>query len=179
LAETVLRKRKVEIAEGKFLEKRRPITTTFHELAEAYLKYARDNKKSWSREATSIQKLGEVLNGKRLTEITPAAVERYKTQRMASTVINRRHPTPATLNRELSCLKHMVNVARKGLIELKAGVPSENPVSVVTFLDEQNIRDRVLTPEEFQRMLDASPDYLKPVLYCAYSWACAKGRFWD
>jgi hypothetical protein len=35
LAKTVLRKRKVEIAEGRFLEKQRPITTTFDELAEA------------------------------------------------------------------------------------------------------------------------------------------------
>jgi hypothetical protein len=36
LAETVLRKRKVEITEGKFLERQRPITTTFDELADAY-----------------------------------------------------------------------------------------------------------------------------------------------
>src|SRR5262245_46845987 len=41
LAETVLRKRKVEIAEGRFLEKRQPITTTFNELADAYLYYSR------------------------------------------------------------------------------------------------------------------------------------------
>ena len=44
LAETVLRKRKVEIAEGKFLERKQPVTTTFDELAAAYLRYARDNK---------------------------------------------------------------------------------------------------------------------------------------
>jgi len=36
LAEVVLKKRKVEIAEGKFLERHRPITTTFDELADAY-----------------------------------------------------------------------------------------------------------------------------------------------
>jgi hypothetical protein len=36
LAETVLRKRKVEIAEGRLLERRQPITTTFDELADAY-----------------------------------------------------------------------------------------------------------------------------------------------
>ena len=39
LAETVLRKRKVEIAEGKFLERKRPITTTFDELADTYYAY--------------------------------------------------------------------------------------------------------------------------------------------
>lgn len=168
LALTVLQKRKVEIAEGKYLDKKRPMTTTFEQLAEPYLKYARDNKRSWDRDATSIRKLSEVFGGKRLTEITPAAVERYKTQRLASTTIHGRHPTPATLNRELACLKHMFSVARKGLIDLKGGVPTENPVSAVKFLDEQNIRDRVLTREEFQHMLDISPDYLKPVLLCAY-----------
>jgi integrase len=35
-------------------------------------------------------------------------------------------------------------------------------------LEFQNIRDKVLTAEEFQRMLDASPEYLKPILHCAY-----------
>jgi hypothetical protein len=34
LADTVLRKRKVEIPEGRFLEKQRPPTTTFDELAD-------------------------------------------------------------------------------------------------------------------------------------------------
>jgi hypothetical protein len=76
LAETVLRKRKVEIAEGKFLEWKRPVTTTFDELATAYLAYARKNKRSWDRDATSILKLMGAFGGKRLTEITPAAVER-------------------------------------------------------------------------------------------------------
>ena len=56
LAETVLRKRKVEIAEGRFLEKQRPVTTTFEELADAYLVYARDQqqKRSWKRDRTSL-----------------------------------------------------------------------------------------------------------------------------
>jgi hypothetical protein len=36
LAENVLRKREVEIAEGKFLQRRRPITTTFDELVVCY-----------------------------------------------------------------------------------------------------------------------------------------------
>ena len=171
LAEMVLRKRKVEIAEGKCLERRKPIATTFDELADAYLKYARENKRSWDWDATSIKKLSEDFGGKRLTEITLAAVERYKAFRMASKTIYRRHPTPATWNRKLACLKHMFNVARKGLIELKGGVPTENPVSAVEFLEEHNIRDRVLTPEEFARMLEVSPDYLKPVL----QWACHTG----
>jgi integrase len=127
--------------------------------------------------------LGEVFGGKRLTEITPAAVERYKSARLASVTIYGRHPRPATVNRELACLKEMFNVARKGLIDLKAGVLAENPVGAVKFLDEQNVRDRVLTPEEFGRMLDISPDFLKPVFQCAYHTGMRKGEIlglsWD
>jgi hypothetical protein len=120
------------------------------------------------RDPTSILKLTGTFGGKRLTEITPAAVERYITLRTDSMTIHGCHPTPATVNRELACLKHVFNVARKGLIELKGGVPAEKPVSAVTFLDEQNVRDRVLTAAEFQRMLGVSPDYLRPALICAY-----------
>ncbi len=56
LAETVLRKRKVEIAEGKFLESKRPVTTTFDELDTCItLLIARENKRSWDRDERSIQ----------------------------------------------------------------------------------------------------------------------------
>jgi integrase len=77
----------------------------------------------------------------------------------------------------------MFNVARKGLVHLPGGVPNENPVSGVKFLDEHNSRDRVLTAEEFQRMLDASLDYLKPILHCAYHTGMRRGGIleltWD
>src|SRR5262247_4361825 len=70
LAETVLKKRKVEIAEGKFLDKQRPVTTTFDELADAYLYYAtyQQQKRSWKRDRTSITILKTYYGGKRLTE---------------------------------------------------------------------------------------------------------------
>jgi integrase len=102
---------------------------------------------------------------------------------MASKTIYRRLPTPATLNRELACLKHMFNVACKGLIELKGGLLHENPVSAVEFLEARNIRDRILTPKEFARMLEVCPDHLKPVLQCAYHTGMRKGEIlgltWD
>jgi len=183
LAETVLRKRKVEIAEGKFLDRQKPVTTTFDELAHAYLAYARENKRSWDRDMRSIKHLANVYTGKRLPEITPVEIERYKTLRLGGMDRLGRHPKPATVNRELACLRSMFNVARKGLVHLPGGGPNENPVSRVKFFDEHNIRDRVLTAEEFQRMLDASPEYLKPILHCAYSTGMRRGEIleltWD
>jgi integrase len=183
LAETVHRKRKVEIGQGKFLDKRQPIITTFDELAREFLTYAPANKRSWIRDEVSIRILTEVFGGKRLIEITPDAIERYKALRLASTSARGGPPRPATLNRELACLKTMFNLAAKGILHLPGGVPAENPTRVVKFLDEKNVRDRVLSAEEFRRLLDASADYLKPVLICAYSTGMRKGEIlqltWD
>jgi integrase len=56
-------------------------------------------------------------------------------------------------------------------------------MSAVEFLEEHNIRDRVLTPEEFARMLEISPGYLQPVLQCSYHTRMRKGKMlgltWD
>jgi integrase len=127
--------------------------------------------------------LTQAFGGTRLTEITPSVIERYKAQRGASTTRYGRPPRPATINRELACLKAMLNVARKGLLPLPGGVPSDNPVSAVKFLDEQNVRDRVLTRDEFGRMLDALPGYVRPIVLCAYSTGMRLGEIlgltWD
>jgi integrase len=170
LAETVLKKRKVEIAEGKYLDKQRPVTTTFDELADAYFAYAvhQQRKRSWPRDRTSIRALRTYFEGKRLTEVTPAVIEQYRAWRR-ETISRRGRPiTPASINRELACLKRMFSVGRKGLITLKGGVPAENPVAAVSLERENNTRDRVLTCEEFDRLMDVSPIHLKPILLTAY-----------
>jgi hypothetical protein len=136
----VLRKRKVEIAEGKFLERRRPITTTFDELAGAYFAYVehQQQKRSWARDWTSLRGLREQLGRKRLPEITPALIEQYRAWRR-ETISRRGHATtPASINRELACLKPLCNVARKGLIVFKGGVLAENPVTSVGLERENN-----------------------------------------
>jgi integrase len=118
-----------------------------------------------------------------LTEITPADLKRYKTLRPASIDSHGHYPKPATINRELACLKAMFNVACKGLLYLPGGMPNDNPLSSVKFFEEHNIRDRVLRAEEFQRMLQASPGYFKPILYCAYLTGMRPGEIlgltWD
>jgi hypothetical protein len=69
----------------------------------------------------------------------------------------------------------MFNVARKGLIVLKGGVPSENPVAAVSLDRESNIRDRVLSREEFDRLIGVAPLHLKPMLLTAYHTGMRKG----
>jgi hypothetical protein len=99
------------------------VTTTFDELAQHYLAYVRDHERSWERNVRSVKLLTAVFTGKRLSEITPAAIEHYKTLRLSSISRHGRNPRPATVNRELACLKYVFNVARKGLVPLPGGPP--------------------------------------------------------
>jgi len=178
LAETVHRKRKVEIAEGKYLDKLRPVTTTFDELAETYLAYARDQqqKRSWTRDRTSLTTLAAAFGGKRLTEITPAAIEQYRAWRKATISRRGRPVMPGTINRELACLKRAFNVARKGLVVLKGGAPLANPMAMVSQERERNERDRVLSAEEFSRLLQAAEGWLQPMLLVAYHTGMRQGE---
>jgi integrase len=192
LAETVLSKRKVEIAEGKFLERQRPVTTTFDELADAYLKWISPDeqagiparKRSWrSHDLYAIGQLRAYFGDKRLMAITPALVGQYRDWRRFT--ISRRHRpvSTATVNRELACLKRMFNVACKGLIMLKGGVPALSPIANVSLEREHNERDRVLGSEEFDRLYAAAEDWLKPILLIGYHTGMRKGEIrslrWD
>jgi hypothetical protein len=99
---------------------------TFNEMAEAYLIYAWDHqqKRSWTRDRTSVTILTAYFGGKRLTEITPALIEQYRAWRK-DTISRRGRPvTSSTINRELACLKRMFNVARKGVYRAQRGCSS-------------------------------------------------------
>ena len=60
-AETVHRKRKVEVAAGKFLDRQKPVTTASEELAHADLTYARANKRSWDLDMRSKKRRANVF----------------------------------------------------------------------------------------------------------------------
>src|SRR5262249_555230 len=64
-------------------------------------------------------------------------------------------PKPATVNRELACLKAMLNHALKERHDFR------NPVSEVDFLAENNEQTRVLTFEEQRKYLDSASNTLK------------------
>ena len=70
--------------------------------------------------------------------------------------INRRIK-PATMNRELACLKALFNHA------IKTDLPVRNPVSRVAFLPEQNEQTRVLSFDEQARYLAAATPMLRDV----------------
>ena len=104
LAENVLNKLKIAVVENKYLDVRKRTKIKFEDFVEKYLDYARTNKRSWNRDETSLKSLYTAFRGKYLFEIKPYHIENYKMERIKSV-------SPATVNRELVCLKHMLNKA--------------------------------------------------------------------
>ena len=103
-----------------------------------------------------------------IDRITPEDVEKFKAARSneCKTVkgkeAGKRKATnvrirPATLNRELACLKAVFNHA------IKADILFRNPVSKVDFLPEGNEQTRVLSYDEQTRYLAAATPFLRDV----------------
>jgi integrase len=103
-----------------------------------------------------------------IDRITPDDVERFKAARAMEykTVKGKENGSrkrtehrimPATVNRELACLKAVFNHA------IKSELPVRNPVSRVGFLTEQNEQTRVLSFDEQARYLAAATSMLRDV----------------
>src|SRR3990167_9887830 len=83
LAENVLRKRKLEIAEGKFLDIVRNEKIRFEDFACEYLNiHSKQHKKSWETDSYHLKDLGKFFRGKYLYTITPKDIENFKMERL-------------------------------------------------------------------------------------------------
>lgn len=69
---------------------------------------------------------------------------------------------PATVNREIACLKTIFNKA------IKDGKAERNPVKGLKAFKENNERDRVLSSEEYACLLAPCSAYLRPIIKVAY-----------
>jgi integrase len=101
------------------------------------------------------------FGGKKLTQITPWAVDKYKSKRLKDESRLKREITRSTVNRELACLKTMLNFA------VGEGWISKNPLSGYRLFREKLNKLRVVTPEEFQKVYGEASEFLKPILVTA------------
>jgi len=139
---------------------------TLEELEEDYLKYLAEVKelRSWRGRAQHLNKLKSFFKGKKLTQITPKDVDELK-------LYLRKGREPATVNRYLSTLRQVFNLAKRWKMYY-----GENPVSLSGLLTEDNQRNRVLTLEEETRLLASSAEHLKPILITALNTGMRRGE---
>lgn len=173
-AEKVIAKRKAEIAENKFLDKRKePDPIKFYDFAKEYLQWAKANKKpsSYQRDLYTMRIFDREFQGKNIQEITTWQVEKYKTER-------KKKFKPASVNRELALLKHLFSKA------VEWGKLKESPAGKkVKFFKGAVNRVRFLMPDEFQTLLSNCEDFLKAIVTVAVHTGMRRGELlnlrWD
>ncbi len=163
VAEQALAARKADIARERFdLHDIKP-SPLFEDFAKKYLEYAKDNKRSWNRDEYALRRLVPFFGDQRLNQIRPFLIEAYKSQRKAEV-------KPVTVNRELALLKYMFNLA------IKWGKTSSNPMNDVKPFKIGEKPERVLSDEESERLIEASPDFLEPIVIMALHTGMRKGE---
>ena len=157
LAETVYQKRKVEIAEGKFLDIKKQNRLKFNEFAQEYLNlHSKVNNKSWAKtDVRNITGLNKFFADRYLHEITPRLIEEFKAKRIEEV-------SPARVNRLLACLKSIYSKAI-----LWGRYSGDNPVKKVKMFKENNERTRFLEKEEIIKLLSNCNKGLRPIVVVA------------
>lgn len=151
---------KTDLMKGK-IKSERSKSVTFSQWAETYLQLeeVKSLRSFKDRVATVRYQLIPFFGRKELSDITAEDIENYRSKRK---LLNGEEPSLQTVNNDHTMLKHMLSVGEwKGLVQT-------NVAKKVPMPDPQNERDRVLTNEEWERLLDAAPPHIKPIISIAY-----------
>ena len=168
--EEFIAKARHDAREGRLnLPRRRKVPLTFSDALPKYIERL-------------LQEDGKDIEGKRrrlegwvmpffgprpLSQITSFDIERYKKQRMTQPILTRRKlepgetpppPKPATINRELAALSHLLNKA----VEWEW---IDRPPARIKKLPEDNRRIVYLTPAQANTLLEAAKGDQNPQIY--------------
>lgn len=152
----ILSKVQVEIAEGKYIDRKDTCKVTLRELKDRYTEHTRSIRRKWSRksEASTWKRLLEFFGrGVLIDKIGERDIEAYRRKREGDGV------AVATINRELSNLSGALTWAvRNSIIDKKPRVSMPNP---------QNEQERYLTKEEAKRLISYCPATIRPLVKAA------------
>jgi len=165
VAQTVLEQRKREVRLGRFDIVNAKIPT-LNEFKDEYITYVRDvkRKSSWKRDKELLVPLCKIFGNKKLSEITAKDLEDFK-------LIRLKEVKPATVNRSLSVLRHLLNIAKRWKKYF-----GDNPVTLVGMLEENNQIENILTVEQEEKLINSAILYLKSIIITALNTGMRKAE---
>jgi len=155
-AQTELAKRIAEVTQGKTPNIQLP-RIKFDDLSKDFLSdYRINEKKSLKRAEASNNHLKGFFGGMRVIDITTSKIREYVEKRLEDVAAK------ATINRELSALKRMLNLGAQ------CTPPKVDRVPHIPMLKENNIRKGFFEHSDFATLRDKLPEHLKPVATFGY-----------
>jgi len=153
--------------DAEYRIKRQREKTNFKELSVMYLEnYAKPNKKSWKDDQYRIEAhMNPFFKDDEIGSISPLQIEKYRVERLKGGV------TKSTINRELTILKKMFNLA------IDWNLAEQNPVAKVKLFSEKDTKkERILKDEEEAQLLPSCPKYLRPIIIVALNTGMRRGE---
>src|SRR5947207_5189511 len=141
IAQKVLSLRMTQVLEDRYFPPNRQLgRMPFKDFAQMYLEREGALLKSIRTERNRVLAWAREFGSRPLGQITRTEIEAWRREKMASC-------RPATINRDLSRLRHMLNLA------VEWELLEESPMQGIKFLRENNARTRYLSLEECQRLI--------------------------
>jgi integrase len=180
--------------EERYIEKDPAARLSFGELCAWYLELPEAKAKdSYRRDKEMIGHLKRILGeDTKIKNLTAGQVESYQQKRLEEPSYRNKKKiskaasdeassqdlkiealkmtAPATVNKKVSCLKTLFNraVRHRRLLH--------NPIGIVKKLQENNVRMRILTSEEAEKLLAACPLHIRPIVEIAYFMGLRRGE---
>ena len=127
---------------------------TFDDLIIWYLNHPiPKRRKTYLRFREMTVKLCDYFEGRLVEDIKPVDVERFQDWMLNSPTFKGTPYKPKTVNLHVALLKRMFNLA------VRDELVNRNPCWKVAHLPVRNVRDRIVSPSEFEALKDALPQY--------------------
>lgn len=138
----------------------------FSDFAGMFLeKYSKVHKKNWRSDVSIVNKLNPHFGKKLLDEVTAIDIDNFKAARLEE------GRTKSKVNRDLALLRKMFNVA------IDWSYVETSPMGKVRFFSEKgNIKERLLTTEEEERLLSTCTSHLRPIVLTALYTGMRRGE---
>jgi integrase len=169
-AEIALRQ---ELYEARFNPQQEEALLLSDFIDEHFLPWSRANKRSWYADEWRSKSLKTFFESKRLNEITPILIEKFKSNEREKSTKRGGKQSPTSVNRKIELLSRILSMA------VDYGMIQSNPCQRVRKFQLDNRRERYLSVEEETRlmsMLFGQRAYLRPIIILALNTGMRRGE---